>query len=163
MIEFIAASILAALTVGYWALCRFRSLPLRERASQLVTEYIEREDISLDDAQSAYGAYYIATKSWLMLLAVLMSIPLIPYIALFSKSGSEPTLPEKRKILSSCMLFHVVRNPLMSVVGLSLIFIWAIIFVALGLLTRRITSVPSFDQLFGALNWLKLEKDRHAH
>lgn len=163
MIEFVTASMLAALTVGYWALCRFRSLPLRERASQIVTEYIERDDTSVEDARMAYGAYFVATRWWMMLFGLVFSIPVIPYLVLFSKAGSAPTPPEKRKILSSCMAFHVVRNPLMSIVCLSLMFIWTMIFLAAGLLTRRITTVPSLDLFLSVLNMLKPERDRHAH
>lgn len=163
MIEFVVASLLAALIVGYWALCRFRSLPLRERASQMVTEYIEREDTSVKDAQSAYGAYFIATKWWLMLFAVVFAIPVIPYLVLFSKPGSEATPPEKRKILSSCMHFYVVRNPLMSIIGLSIMFIWSAIFVTAGLLTRRITTIPSLNQVLDVFSALRSKTDRHAH
>lgn len=163
MIEFVVASLLAATTVGYWALCRSRSLPLREKASQLVTEYIERDDVSEADAQSMFGAYFLATKCWFLPLAVILSIGFIPYIALVSKPGDKPTPDDKRKIMASCMLFHVVRNPLISVVCLSVIFIWTMLFVAGGLLTRRITSVPSLGQVLDILSVLRPERDRHAH
>lgn len=163
MIEFVVASLLAALTVGYWGLCRSRSLPLREKASQLVTDYIERDDVSEDDARSMFGAYFIATKCWFLPLAVVLSIAIIPYLALVSKPGDKSTPDAKRKIMTSCMLFHVVRNPIISVLCLSIIFAWTMVFVAGGLLTRRLTSVPTLNQLLDILSMLRPERDKHAH
>ncbi|UFQ02230.1 hypothetical protein [Pseudomonas fitomaticsae] len=163
MMDLTVASFLAALTVGYWALCRFRSVGLRERASEVVTEFIERDDTSENDATSAYGAYFLATKWWFLPVSVIFSIVLIPYIALFDKSGPDAKHSDKRKVMASCMLFHIARNPLISVVCLSLLFVWTTLFVVIGILTRRLTSVPTFDHVLDVVSTLRPERNRHAH
>ncbi|MBK4989798.1 hypothetical protein [Pseudomonas sp. S36] len=163
MTEFVVASLLAALTVGYWALCRHRSLPLRERASQLVVEYVERDDVSDADARSIFGIYSVSTKFWFLPLAVIVAVPLMPILALIGKPDDKPTPADKRKIMVSCLLFHIVRNPIISVICLSLIFVWTTFFVAVGLLTRRISSVPSLNQFLDIFSLFRTVRDRHAH
>ncbi len=163
MTEFVVASLLAALTVGYWALCRHRSLPLRERASQLVVEYVERDDVAEADARSMFGVYSVSTKFWFLPIAMIVAVPLMPILALIGKPDDKPTPADKRRIMVSCLLFHIVRNPITSVVCLSLIFVWTAIFVAVGLLTRRISSVPSLNQFLDVFSLLKPTRDKHAH
>lgn len=162
MVEYIVAAAFAAMTIGYWLLCRSRSLPLRERASALVAQYIERDDVSEKEAQSAYGTYCSVTKFWFLPLAVIVSIPLVPYVTLI-RGDDEPSTPERRKILEACMLAQLVRNPITSVLCLSLIFVWTAIFVTGGLLTRRLTTFPSLSQMLDDMSVISHDRRNHAH
>lgn len=164
MMDLAIASVLAALTVSYWALCRFRSVGLRAGAADVVAQYIESEETTEADAKSAYATYLLSTKWWFLPLGTLMAIPIIPYIALFDKKEEgEVAKIRRRKVISSCMLFHIVRNPLISVTCLSLIFVWTAVFFAIALLTRRMTAIPTFDHVLDVVGMLKSTFNKHAH
>lgn len=163
MIDLTIACLLAAIIVGYWTLCRFRSVGLRARAAEVVTRFIESEETSEADAKSAYASYFLSTKWWFLPLGVVMAIPIIPYIFLFDKDEGDVAKLKRREVVSSCMLFHVVRNPLISVICLSLIFVWTSLFVVIALLTRRMTSIPTLDHVLDMIGMLKSSIKNHAH
>ncbi|WP_325436022.1 hypothetical protein [Pseudomonas nitroreducens] len=148
--------------VGYWVVCRRRSLVYRERAAELLVAYFEKKGVSEEDKNSA-ERFYMGARHWSFLpVATALAFPVILWLVL-SKKVSTARDRDRMEITDSVMKMYLSRNPLTGSLSLVAFFTIALVAQFIGLMINRVRAIPSPAYVYMETADMLHHHRRHAH
>lgn len=132
----------AAAIVGYWVVCRRRSLSYRQKAADLLVEYFGKHNVSDEDKDAAERFYKIARFWFFMPLMTILAFPVL-LVRVLAKKPEPQATKERVAITEMAMKMYLVRNPITGAVCLAAFFFSGVLALFVGLLINRVRSMPT--------------------
>ena len=166
--DIILASALVILVISYWIFCRKRAFEYQKKAAALMKEYFLDGQVSDKDKQSLYASYELLRK-WYIFPIFTIATPFV-FCYLLVKKGSLKIAPTKRgnqelydKAFDQLMKMALSKNPLISIVSMAFTGLSLAVVIPIGILLRRIYSVPSAGQFTMVLEKMTIEVAQRSH
>ncbi|MHB0837183.1 hypothetical protein ACVZCY_06675 [Klebsiella grimontii] len=166
--DILLASILALMMVGYWILCRKRAYEYQKKAAELIKEYFLDGQVSDKDKQHLYQSYVLLRKWYVFPFFAFVTPFILSYMLLMQ--GKVEVSPAKRgnqelydKAYDQLMKMALSKNPLISAVSMSFTGISFAVIIPIGLLLRRIYTIPTKEQVTDVLEQMTIKAAQKAH
>lgn len=166
--DILLASILALMMVAYWILCRKRAYEYQKKAAEFIKEYFLDGQVSDKDKQSLYQSYVLLRKWYVFPVFALVTPFVLSYMLL--NQGEVRVSSVKRgnqelydNAFDQLMKMALSKNPLISAISMAFTGISFAIIIPLGLLLRRIYTIPTKEQVTDVLEKMTIKAAQKAH
>ncbi|MGL4486166.1 MAG: hypothetical protein ACRCUG_04055 [Yersinia sp. (in: enterobacteria)] len=170
MMDWIYASAICAMIFCYWVYCRRNALKYQKKAVRTIEICFDNNVITEKEKNKMYISYWLM-RHWTSLPVMLIVAPFFIIYSIVSNNYTPENLNNKNNKLfddffSILMQMYIAKNPLTSIIILSLIGMIFAFFLVISTMLNQASKIPNLAMLVSSIiaKLVTLQfKIRHAH
>lgn len=168
MIDMMIALLILSAIVGYWILCRKKTLKYQTMAVEAMEAYFDDDEIPDADKEAMYQDYKMC-RSWYFLPLLTLMTPFALAGSLLKKQDVRPPHQPRMKqdlydnAFSSMYKMMIIRSPLISITGLAFTGICFAFAIPIGIALNRMSVITEAADFMGFYGKISDYVKRKAH